>query len=177
MSHSLFLAIHGLAERSAFLDGFGIFCAQWLPYILCAAFLVLVYYQRTTRARLYLFAEGALAIILARGIVTTTIHFLYNEPRPFLVYGFTPLIAESGSSFPSGHAAWFFALALVVWFTNRRWGWWLLGGATLMAIARVYVGVHWPLDVVAGAAIGLASAWFVHWLLKDYRPREMLVEK
>jgi undecaprenyl-diphosphatase len=172
MNQSIFVFIHNFAGRSAFLDGLAIFFAEWMPYLLVIAFLVLVYYQFGTRRKFYLFAEGALAIILARGIITTVIHFFYYHPRPFEAYGFAPLISESGSSFPSAHAAWFFALALVVWYSNRTWGWWFFALATLMGIARIYAGVHWPLDILGGAVIGIASAWFVHWLLK--RPQEAM---
>jgi len=167
LNQSLFVWIHNFSGRWAVLDYFAIFCAEWLPYILFAAFLLLVAYQLGSRRKLYLFAEGALAVILSRGIITTTIQFFYYHPRPFEVYGFAPLIAESGSSFPSGHAAWFFALAMAVWFANRKWGWWFFAAATLIGIARIYAGVHWPLDIIGGAVIGVASGCFVHWLLKD----------
>jgi len=39
----------------------------------------------------------------------------------------------------------------------------------LMGIARVYAGVHWPIDIVGGAVVGLLSAWFMHWLLRGSR--------
>jgi undecaprenyl-diphosphatase len=172
LNQSIFLWIHNLSGRIAFFDYLAIFLAERLPYILVLASLVLVFYQNGMRRRLYLFAEGALAIILARGIITTAIHFFYYHPRPFEVYGFAPLINESGSSFPSAHAAWFFALAMTVWYANRKWGWWFFAAATLMGIARIYAGVHWPLDVLGGAAIGIVSAVFVRWILKQ--PREAL---
>jgi undecaprenyl-diphosphatase len=169
LNQSLFLWLHHFAGRWPFLDGTAIFFAEWLPWFLCAAFLLLVVYQPGARRRLYLFAEGALAIILARGIIVTAIHFFYYHARPFVVYNFAPLINESGSSFPSAHAAWFFALAMTVWYADRRWGWWFFALATLMGIARIYAGVHFPIDIIGGAVIGIASGMFVHWLLKDYR--------
>jgi len=169
MNQSLFLWVHNFAGRSGSIEGLAVFCAEWLPYLVAAAFLVLVFRQPGTRRRFYLFAEGALAVILSRGIVTTAIHFFYNYPRPFEVYAFAPLISESGSSFPSGHAALFFALAMVAWYANRTWGWWFFGLAAIISIARVYVGVHWPLDILAGAAIGVASGWCIRRLLKDAR--------
>jgi undecaprenyl-diphosphatase len=169
-NQSVFRFIHDFSGRNVILDGFAIFLAQWLPYLLVLAFLVLVFYQAGTRRRWLLFAEGALAIILARGIITTAIHFFYYHARPFVVYGISPLFNESGSSFPSAHAAWFFALAMTVWYTNRKWGTWFFILATLMGIARIYAGVHWPLDVIGGAVIGVASGWFVHWLVTTSQP-------
>lgn len=166
MNIVLFNWIHNFSGRSVILDVLAIFFAEWLPYLLVLGFLLLVLYQPASRRKLYLFAEGALAIILARGIITTTIHFFYYHARPFVAYGISPLISESGSSFPSAHAAWFFALAMTVWYTNRKWGTWYFILATLMGIARVYAGVHWPYDIIAGAIIGIASGVFVHWLLQ-----------
>jgi undecaprenyl-diphosphatase len=104
-------------------------------------------------------------------LLTEIVRFFYHSPRPFSVLGFVPLISEVGWSFPSGHMAWFFALSLVVWYLNRTWGWWFFALSVLMGVARIYVGVHWPLDIVAGAVVGLASAWFVRWLLKESREK------
>ena len=172
MNQSLFEFIHNFSGRGAVLDGLAIFFAQWLPYLLVLGFFVLVFYEDGMRRKLYLFAEGALAIILARGIVTTTIHFFYYHARPFIVYGIAPLISESGSSFPSGHAAWFFALAMTVWYANRKWGIWYFALATLMGIARIYAGVHWPYDIMGGAVIGVASGILIRWLLRSFRGKE-----
>jgi undecaprenyl-diphosphatase len=168
LNQVVFNWIHHFAGRWTILDGFAIFCAQWLPYILVIAFIFLILNKETARKRFYLFAEGALAIILARGIITTIIQYFYYHPRPFEFYGFAPLIAESGSSFPSGHAAWFFALAMIAWYADRKWGVWYFILATLISIARIYAGVHWPLDVIGGAIIGIESGMFIHWLLGKY---------
>jgi undecaprenyl-diphosphatase len=165
----VFHAIYGLSHQNGFLDFVGIFFAEWLPYLLVLAFLVLIYYQKGWRRRVYLFCEGALAIILSRGVVTEVIRFFFHEQRPFSFYGFAPLIAESGWGFPSGHAAWFFALAMTVWYVNRKWGIWYFVLVLVMGVARVYVGVHWPLDIAGGAIIGVGSALFVHWLLRESR--------
>lgn len=165
----LFALIHDLSGRSIFADLGGIFFAQYLPYLLVLGFLFLVFREPGARRKFYLFAEGALAIILARGIIASSIHYFYHAARPFAFLGFAPLIGESGSSFPSGHMTWFFALAMVVWYADRKWGAWYFLLACVMGIARIYVGVHWPLDILGGAAIGTASGWFTHWLLSSSR--------
>ncbi len=169
LNQSLFQFIYGLSRRNFFLDGFAVFCAQDLPYFLVLIFFVMVFYEKSRRGKWYLFCEAALAIILSRGLITEGIHFFYHYPRPFDVLGFTPLINAAGPSFPSGHAAWFFALATVVFFRNRKQGLWFFIGALVIVIARIYVGVHWPFDVAAGAVIGICSALFIHWLLRDSR--------
>jgi len=64
-------------------------------------------------------------------------------------------------AFPSGHAAMIFMLAGVFVFTiSRKWlRWPLVIFASLIALSRVVVGVHWPLDILAGAAIGWVGVW------------------
>jgi membrane-associated phospholipid phosphatase len=65
------------------------------------------------------------------------------------------------NSFPSGHAAMIFSLAGVFALTVKRY--WLrllfIGLALVIAAARIVVGVHWPVDVLAGAALGWFSIW------------------
>ena len=164
-----FNLIHGLSGHSALADTAAIFFAQYLPYLLVLGFLILVFYEPGARRKFYLFAEGALAIILARGIITEIVGYLYRVARPFVLLGFAPLIAASGPSFPSGHMAWFFALTTVIWFANRKWGAWYLLLTVVMGVARIYAGVHWPIDIFWGAAIGVLSAFFIHWLLRKSR--------
>lgn len=69
------------------------------------------------------------------------------------------------SSFPSGHATSSVAIAVTIamlWPGNRRLaGALLISMATLIAISRIYRGVHWPTDVIAGAALGFASGAIV----------------
>jgi len=88
-----------------------------------------------------------------------------NVPRPPQVLpesAFNLIGPDWGQhSFPSGHAAMIFILAGVFFFTTTRV--WLrcvlIGGAFVIALSRIVVGVHWPLDVLAGMAIGWLAVW------------------
>ena len=165
----LFQWIHQFAGRSIALDWLGIFLAEYLPYLLMVVFLILVFYEKGWRRRFYLFAECAVAIMISRGIVDEVIRFFYHHERPFSFFNFTPLIPEAGWSFPSGHASWFFAVAMIVWYANRKAGIWFFVLAALNGIARVYVGVHWPYDILAGVVVGILSAMLVHRLFRPER--------
>ena len=61
-------------------------------------------------------------------------------------------------AFPSGHAATAFAAATVIAWDSRRLAIPAYALAALVAWSRVYVGVHWPLDVIGGAALGTLVA-------------------
>lgn len=65
-------------------------------------------------------------------------------------------------SFPSNGAAVLFALAAGMWFTNRKAGAVLFVLALLWSFARVYAGVHYPLDILGGAAIGIVISYIVY---------------
>jgi undecaprenyl-diphosphatase len=72
------------------------------------------------------------------------------DPQP------EPLVGlPSTHSFPSGHATVSFACATVLALAMPRLRWPLYGLAALIAFSRVYVGVHYPLDVLGGAALGV----------------------
>ncbi len=162
MNVTLFNAVHGLSGRVLLVDWFGIFCANYLPYFLVFAALIAVLVLYTDwRKRFIAYAFMALSLILSRGLLTEIIHFIYDHPRPFVTLQFTPLVPESGSSFPSGHTTLFFALAAVIWYFNKKLGWYFIAGATIIGIARVFVGVHWPLDILGGIIVGLLSTWLV----------------
>lgn len=169
MNRTIFTFIHNFAGRNFLLDGIGIFFAQYFPYFLLIGAFWLFLREHGWRRRLFFFAEAALAAIVSRGIITELIRFFYYSPRPFDALGFAPLIPESGNSLPSGHAAFYFTLAMVIFFYNRRWGTWYLGFSLLNGISRIFVGVHWPLDILAGAALGISSAFLIHWFLGKYR--------
>jgi membrane-associated phospholipid phosphatase len=74
-------------------------------------------------------------------------------------------------AFPSGHAAMIFMLVGAFVFTiSKTWLRWLLVVfASLVALSRVVVGVHWPLDILAGAAIGWGGVWIGLFLSKYSR--------
>ncbi len=120
----------------------------------------LVYTYLKDRRKAYVIL-GALAVACA---ITLMLKPLVSEPRPFTVGVVKPLITADHPfwSFPSGHATRAFALAASC--TLERIGPWPLFWLWTIAVgtSRVTLGVHWPHDVLAGAAIGVFSAWYVH---------------
>lgn len=166
IDQEVFYAIHGLAGDSAWLDFLGIFFAKYLPYFIIVGFFIALLFIQDWRRRFYQFALAILSVLLARGLILEFIRFIYYRPRPDLVLSIDTLIETPAlSSFPSGHATVFFALGTAVWFLNKKWGLFLIIAAALISIARIFVGVHWPLDIVAGALIGFVGAQVVKYTL------------
>ena len=69
-------------------------------------------------------------------------------------------------SFPSAHAANFFALATYFGYYYRKYIWWFMFVAAMVALSRVFVGVHYPFDIMAGGVIGAFCAYVVIYLRK-----------
>ena len=69
-------------------------------------------------------------------------------------------------SFPSSHAVNFFALATYFGYYFKKYIWWFLVIAAMVAYSRVYVGVHYPFDILAGALIGVGCAFVIIYLRK-----------
>jgi len=68
---------------------------------------------------------------------------------------------EDYQSFPSGHALFFFAAATAIWHYDKKLGYAFFFAAALISSARIFVGVHWPSDVIAGAALGILTGWTI----------------
>jgi undecaprenyl-diphosphatase len=89
-------------------------------------------------------------------------------PRPFTLYesarhaAMTLFYFPHDPSFPSNAAAVSFALAFGIWFTNRKAGAVLFVLAFLWSFARVYCGVHYPLDIVGGVAVGFLVSYLTY---------------
>ena len=92
---------------------------------------------------------------------------LFDRTRPYYVLDYEPLIPPVGdASFPSGHTAVSFAAATAIYAINRKWGIAAYAFAVLMGFSRLYLGVHFPLDVLGGALVGTVAAEIVIGLMK-----------
>lgn len=172
MDQLLFEKIYSLARHSICLDSLVIFLANSLVIILPASLLLFIILSKNRRREIIMLIAAAAACILSRGIIVSLIRLAWHRPRPFIVLNLTPLINYGDkASFPSGHASFLFALALAVWFFHKRWGWFYLGLAVLGSLARIYIGIHWPSDILFGTIIGLLSACLVYQLFKKYQKK------
>ncbi len=96
-----------------------------------------------------------LAIGMSEGL-----KLVFQRPRPYKTYTDvrTPLGPESTFSLPSSHAALAFAGATILSEAYPSWTWQSYGWATLVSLSRIYNGLHYPTDVLAGAFVGIGAA-------------------
>ena len=125
---------------------------------------LLLCFKKTRKAGAVSLLALLLSLILTNGILK----HLVARTRPWLtVEGLVPLIAEHDpNSFPSGHTSASFAAASA-WCRTLPRRWMKVAAvvlAAVMASSRLYVGVHFPSDVLAGVLVGLLCGWLA-WLL------------
>lgn len=152
----IFQKINSLAGKWLCLDATGIFFAEYLGYILAG--LVFILFFKRWRVIFLAF----LAAVLVRFGIVELIRWLWERPRPFVEDKVNLLLEHSDSaSFPSGHAAFFFALSFVVYKYHKKTGRIFFIASLLISLSRVFVGIHWFSDVLAGALVGILSGWLV----------------
>ncbi len=168
--------INGAAGHNPYLDLFGIVLAKFAPEIWALIFLIMWFWPpyRRTRARravIYSVVSGALALV----VNVLISHVAPYRPRPFVLEPHLVhqlLLHARDSSFPSDHAAGSFGFAAGLLFAGLSDGVWALLLALGVAWARVFVGLHWPTDVLFGGLVGivvgllvLASRRYLEWLV------------
>jgi undecaprenyl-diphosphatase len=182
MEMALFHAINGAAGHNRLLDPLArIFVGDYfVPVVLALSLLALWFAAKTSilreRQQRAVFA-GAIAVALANVFV-----MLLNDtewalrPRPFDIdpHAATSAIAlfyaPPDPSFPSNSMAVGFALATSVIRVNRQFGISMGVIAVLMGASRVYAGVHFPADIIAGAGIGILASLVALALLRLLEP-------
>lgn len=134
----------------------------WVIVLLVAWFMRRAWQSHRASHRLFGFRSlhsMIMTVITGVGawLVSHAAKAIFVTPRPFLVEGLevVPVFLYGGfNSFPSGHAAMFMALGLMTWFHDRTAGVVVLVCALLIGIGRIMVGIHFPIDILAGYMIG-----------------------
>ena len=174
---ALFLSINGTAQSPHWITALAMFSSLQLPTLIgggvIGAFLTAE--PRVRRGVLQIIAAMAVAWVVAR-----LVQHQFPVDRPFVLgLGMQWVPHAATHSFPSTHASVAFAFAGAVTFFTRRWRSALpaLAVAALVAWSRVYLGLHFPSDVLAGAVIGLCCGWLVtrlvagKWPIKAVEPK------
>lgn len=160
-----FRAINHFAGLSVSWDAVFIFGARYLIYLMplvAVAYVFTAWKTTHFEGRVENFWHVGWTVVIAF-VIEKAIGFIWFRPRPFVTFADVhQLIDKSGldKSFPSGHSSVAFAMAFGLLLHNRKWGSLMLALAFWVGLSRIWVGVHYPLDVLGGLVVGLIAAWF-----------------
>lgn len=169
MDYNLFKYINNFAGKWVFLDSLAIFCAEYLIYFLVAGAILLFFFIKKQERIRYLILIVS-SVILSRLVITELIRLFWHRFRPFVDYSVNQLIEHSASgSFPSGHITFLFPLAAVIYFFNKKFGIAFFILSFSVGAARVFVGIHYPFDILGGIIIGILSVIVMRALIEKRR--------
>jgi undecaprenyl-diphosphatase len=119
--------------------------------------------SRPDGSRKWKLASGsALAAAAVALVLNQVIHAIWDRPRPYETHAIRhPWSSSTDASFPSDHASASIAIAVAVFMFDRLVGGLFLVAAGLIAIGRVFIGAHYPADVLASLLVGVGSAVLV----------------
>lgn len=146
---------------------FAIFSYVGLGGVLAAIAICMIFFRPTKHYVLPL-----LCTLLLASLTSQIPKRIFDRDRPSILNFAHPQEAIYAYSFPSGHTTSSFAFAFMILFltigTKRAWaGWMCLALAGLVGLSRIYRGVHWPSDVIAGVFDGCATAAIVFLVLNS----------
>jgi undecaprenyl-diphosphatase len=127
---------------------------------------------KSTQKEILIFGLISLPLIYIASIISA---HLYYDPRPFVVGHFTPLIPHApDNGFPSDHVLLLSAIASIISFYGRKIAIILWIITILVAIARVFSGIHHPIDVLGSIMISFLTSYAVYIFLKHAKLRKSI---
>jgi undecaprenyl-diphosphatase len=164
----LFLYLNGL--HTPLLDGAMYWITDrlfWVPFYLV---IVLLVYKHYGLPGFWVLTAVALSVALADQFTSSLMKPYFGRLRPCYnpdLQGLVHIVRGCGGQygFASSHASTTFALAASLWLFTReafRYVWLMFAWAALVSYSRIYVGVHYPVDLLVGGCAGFLIAWLVY---------------
>ncbi|KPU27323.1 phosphatase [Caloranaerobacter sp. TR13] len=169
MNIAIFKAINGLVHECTLLDKIMILFSKYVPlvFIIGLAVLYLCGVHRKDK-RLRCIAISTFVITVINLFISYMIGIFYYEPRPFVNYKVNLLLPHAvDASFPSDHAIGTMSIALGITNHYRIYGRILILISFLVGVSRIYVGHHFPMDVLGSYFIVLISNYVYMYVLQD----------
>jgi len=171
MNNTIFFNLYSLAHQSLWMDKIIWFFAVPTIYIMIvvAAVFIFIHYKLYKIKDLFIILRndwrGIFFIPFVAGFARLIAEILKNmihTSRPSIALAnVTSLFVETGYAFPSGHATIISALAFGIYFKNKSLGYVFMFVALLIGLARIAGGVHFPIDILGGYAVGFLVAFLV----------------
>jgi undecaprenyl-diphosphatase len=171
----VFRMINNLGKHYPELNPLVIFFAEYMEFLLILIVLGFWFSRKQQNKVMVICAGGSFILAEIIGKLAGALH--YHE-QPFAELANVSKLIEKtvDNSFPSDHTILFFTFCLTFWLFKRGWGflWVLL--AALVGLSRIWVGVHYPVDVMVGALISVLSAAVVYMILPKMALLKTVIE-
>lgn len=132
-----------------------IFGAEYIIYLTFIGMFIITFKGKVNERKALLLTLLSLPVVV---IIIKTIHIFYFEPRPFVSFDITPLVPyKTDASFPSRHTSIMAAITFAFTYFKSKYSLLLLFLTLWVGFARIYVGVHYPLDILGGVLVGVVS--------------------
>ena len=171
----LFRMFNDLGKEVMFLNPIMIFFAKYMKYFLL--FGIIMYWFTRKRENRIMIISSMFAFVVAEvfGAIAGAIH---SNNQPFAeLSNVNQLIGHViDNSFPSDHAIEFFSICItfLLFKKNLRYVW--LAIAILVSISRVWVGVHYPADILVGTILGIIGAALCYWIIPQLNVIKKLLD-
>ncbi|WP_458413368.1 undecaprenyl-diphosphatase [Schinkia sp. CFF1] len=160
MNYKIFQAINENAGHHPFLDGLMVFVTKDALIVYAFVLLFMWFFGKEKLKYAVVFAAITGGIGL---FINFILGHIYFEPRPFVTHNVHLLLQHAkDSSFPSDHTTGAFSLALAVLLRHRKIGFGMLVFAIVTGLSRIYVGHHYPFDVLGSIIVALFSSTLVY---------------
>lgn len=148
----IFFSIFNLSQKWPILDQFMIFSTNYVIYLSFFTIFLIAFKGKAKERKTLILILLSLPLAI---LVIKFIHLFINEPRPFVTFNFVPLADNNPDpSFPSRHATIMAVIAFTYTYFKSKWAGLFLALMILVGISRIFVGVHYPLDVLGGFTVG-----------------------
>ncbi|MED0960611.1 undecaprenyl-diphosphatase [Bacillus paramycoides] len=173
MNYTVFQWINNFAGSSKLLDTLMIAITNSVPYV-AILFMLILWFNNGKKEnairKQYTVLYTTLSVSIAL-LVNVLIHAVYYHPRPFITHHINQLVPHAAdSSFVSDHSVLVFSIAFAFILRGEKLKYIALIWAILVGVSRIYVGVHYPLDILGAAFLTFITSGLVMQSTRIFEP-------